>query len=117
MLFILTLLSTKSIYIIFKKSVLASKTSQHISMTTVNWLMLFKEIIAVYSENHAKPINTLCGHNSELSNVKVAGACSKHYALKRTFLKLHFCLQIKCLLYGPEISFIYSRIRVALKTL
>jgi hypothetical protein len=25
-----------------------------------NWLTLFKEIIAVYSENHTKPINTKC---------------------------------------------------------
>jgi hypothetical protein len=30
--------------------------------------MLFKEIIAVYSENHAKHINTLCGQNAELLN-------------------------------------------------
>jgi hypothetical protein len=28
--------------------------------------MLFMEIIAVYSENHAKPINILCGQNVEL---------------------------------------------------
>jgi hypothetical protein len=28
--------------------------------------MLFKEIITVYSENHMKPINTLCGQNVEL---------------------------------------------------
>jgi hypothetical protein len=26
--------------------------------------MLFKEIIAVYSENHTKQINTLCGKNA-----------------------------------------------------
>jgi hypothetical protein len=26
----------------------------------INWLMLFKEIISVYRENHAKPINTKC---------------------------------------------------------
>jgi hypothetical protein len=30
-------------------------------MTTINWLMLLREIIAVYSENHTKPINILCG--------------------------------------------------------
>jgi hypothetical protein len=33
--------------------------------------MLFKEIIAVYSENHMKPINTFCGQNTELLNVRV----------------------------------------------
>jgi hypothetical protein len=31
--------------------------------------MPFKETIAVYSENHTKPINTLC-ENAELLNVK-----------------------------------------------
>jgi hypothetical protein len=35
--------------------------------------MLFKEIIAVYHENHTKPINTLCGQNAELLNVKSGG--------------------------------------------
>jgi hypothetical protein len=38
-------------------------------------LILFKEIIAVYSENHMKPINTLCGQNAELLIVK-AGSTS-----------------------------------------
>jgi hypothetical protein len=28
--------------------------------------MVFKEIIAVNSENYTKPINTLCGQNAEL---------------------------------------------------
>jgi hypothetical protein len=40
--------------------------------------MLFREIIAVYSENHTKPINTLRGQNAELLNVKVGGAYSYH---------------------------------------
>jgi len=34
--------------------------------------MLFREIIAVYSEIHRKLINTLCGQNVELVNVKLA---------------------------------------------
>jgi hypothetical protein len=38
--------------------------------------MLFKEIIAVYSENHAKPINT-----NELLSVKAGGSYSYHSAL------------------------------------
>jgi hypothetical protein len=33
--------------------------------------MLFREIIAVYSENHTKAINTLCGQ-IQLLNVEVA---------------------------------------------
>jgi hypothetical protein len=35
--------------------------------------MLFKELIAVYSENHTKLINTLCGQNAELLTVKAGG--------------------------------------------
>ena len=36
-------------------------------------LMLYSEIIAVYSEIHTKHINTLCGQEVELLNVKLAG--------------------------------------------
>jgi hypothetical protein len=43
--------------------------------------ILFKEMLAVYSENHMKPINTLCGHNTELLIVKVAGTYSYHWVL------------------------------------
>jgi hypothetical protein len=35
--------------------------------------MLFKEIIAVYSENHMKPINILCGQNVKLLIIKEPG--------------------------------------------
>jgi hypothetical protein len=45
---------------IFKDSVRTSKRTPHFTITKINWLMLFKEIIAVYSENQAKPINTKC---------------------------------------------------------
>ena len=34
--------------------------------------MLYKEIIAVRSENQTKHINTVCGQNVELLNVKLA---------------------------------------------
>ena len=34
--------------------------------------MLYKEIIAVCSQIHTKHINTLCGQNVELLNVKLA---------------------------------------------
>jgi len=33
--------------------------------------MLYREIIAVYSEIHTKHINTLCGQNVELLNFKL----------------------------------------------
>ena len=34
--------------------------------------MLYREILAVCSEIHTKRINTLCGQNVELLNVKLA---------------------------------------------
>ena len=36
-------------------------------------LMLYREIIAVCSQIHTKHINTLCGQNVELLNVKAGG--------------------------------------------
>jgi hypothetical protein len=53
-------LKPKLFYILFKNSVRTSKRTPHVTITTINWLMLFKEIIAIYSENHVKPINTKC---------------------------------------------------------
>jgi hypothetical protein len=35
--------------------------------------MLYREIIAVCSQIHTKHINTLCGQNVELLNVKFGG--------------------------------------------
>jgi hypothetical protein len=34
--------------IVFKNSVRTSKRTPHLAITKINWLMLFKEIIAVY---------------------------------------------------------------------
>ena len=45
-----------------KHKVWVIKTSQ---------LMLYREIMAVCSEIHTKHINTLCGQNVELLNVKL----------------------------------------------
>jgi hypothetical protein len=44
---------------VFTNSVFTPKKIQF-SITKINWLMLFKETIAVYSENHMKPINIIC---------------------------------------------------------
>ena len=43
--------------------------------------MLYREIIAVCSEIHTKHINTLCGQNVELLNVKTYGTYSNHCAV------------------------------------
>jgi hypothetical protein len=44
--------------------------------------MLYSEIIADCSQIHTKHINTLCGQNEELLNVKPGGAYSYHWAVK-----------------------------------
>jgi hypothetical protein len=51
-------LKPKLILIIFNNSVRTAKKTQCITITKINLLMMFKEIIVVYSENHMKPINT-----------------------------------------------------------
>jgi hypothetical protein len=47
--------------ITFKKPVRTSKGTQDFTITKINLLMLFKEIIPVYSEKHKKFINTKYG--------------------------------------------------------
>jgi hypothetical protein len=47
-----------------------------------NWLILLREIINVYSENHVKPINSLWVKSAELFNVKAGGIYLYHFALK-----------------------------------
>jgi hypothetical protein len=67
---------------LFKNSVRTSKRTPHFTITKINWLTLFKEIIAACSENHATPISTLCWQNAELLIVKAGGTYSYHLALK-----------------------------------
>ena len=43
--------------------------------------MLYREVIAGCSQIHTKHINTLCGQNVELLNVKPSGTYSDHWAL------------------------------------
>jgi hypothetical protein len=50
--------------------------------------MLYSEIIAVCSEIHTKHINTLCGQNLAVVNVKPGGAYSNHWALKVNLLQV-----------------------------
>jgi len=53
---------TTKLIVAFRNFANASKPSQ---------LMLYWEVIAVCSEIHTKHINTLCGKNVELLNVKL----------------------------------------------
>jgi len=56
--------------------------------------MLYREIIAVYSEIHIKHINILCGQNVELLNVKlvVHTGCHRRKGpnFGRVFLMLNY---------------------------
>jgi hypothetical protein len=62
----------------FKNSARTAKKTPHFTITKINWLTLFKEIIAVYSENHMKTINP----NEELMIVKESDTYSYHWAAK-----------------------------------
>jgi hypothetical protein len=48
------------------------RIAQSVSVIQTSQLMLYREIIAVCSQIHTKHINTLCGQNVELLNVKLA---------------------------------------------
>ena len=43
--------------------------------------MLYREIIAVFSQIHTKHINTLCAQNVELLNVRVVATAVKQIAV------------------------------------
>jgi hypothetical protein len=64
--------------VLFKNPVRTSKRTPHFTIRKINWLTLFKEIIAVYSENHAKPII----QNEALLTVKGDGSYIYRSALK-----------------------------------
>jgi hypothetical protein len=53
-------LKPKLVSVLFKNSVRTSKRTPHFTITKINWLTLFKKIIAVYTENHLKHMNTEC---------------------------------------------------------
>jgi hypothetical protein len=40
--------------------------------------MLFREIVAVYCENHAENTDTLCWHNAEFGYVTAGGTYINH---------------------------------------
>lgn len=51
-------------------------------VTEINRLMLYAEITAVYFNNHANPINTLCGQNARLMNINVGRTYTYKWYLK-----------------------------------
>jgi hypothetical protein len=59
-------LKPKMVEIIFKNSTRTSKKTPYFILRNINWLMLFKKVIA---EKHAKHINTRCRRYCLLMNV------------------------------------------------
>jgi hypothetical protein len=50
--------------IVHKNSVRTSQETHYVSATNTHRLMLFRETVAVYCENHTEHINTLYGQNA-----------------------------------------------------
>jgi hypothetical protein len=46
-------------------SIRTSQETQYVSTTKPNRLLLFRETVAVYCENHTEHTNTLCGQNAQ----------------------------------------------------
>jgi hypothetical protein len=63
----------------YNSPVRTSQETHDVSATKPNRLMLFREIIVVYGENHAEHIKTL---NAEFWCVKVGGAYINYWALE-----------------------------------
>jgi hypothetical protein len=63
---------------LFKNSARTSKRTPHFTITAINWLTPFKEIIAVCSGNNTKPINT----KRRLLTAEGDGTYRYHSALK-----------------------------------
>jgi hypothetical protein len=51
--------------ILYKNTVRTSQETYYVYATKPNRLMLLRETVAVYSENHTEHANTLCGQNAE----------------------------------------------------
>ena len=63
-------------------NVTGGKYSNHWALNKKQSVNVYREIIAVCSQIHTKHINTLCGQNVELVNVKPGGTCIDHRALE-----------------------------------
>jgi hypothetical protein len=62
----------------YTNSVRTSPETHYVSATKPNRLMLFRETVDVYCENHMEHTDTLCGQNAEFWYVKAGGTYSNH---------------------------------------
>ena len=58
-------------YTLYINTLSVPRSKHTVSVIKTSQLLLCKEIIAVCSEIHTKHVNTLCGQNVELLNVKL----------------------------------------------
>jgi hypothetical protein len=59
-----------------------SPETHYVTTTKPNRLMLFRETVAVYCENHTEHTDTPCRQNAEFYYVKAGGTNSNHWVLK-----------------------------------
>jgi hypothetical protein len=71
--FSVNLLEASDLNGIYVKIQPVPRSKHSVSVIKTSQLMLCREIIAVCSEIHTKHINTLCGQNVELLNIKPGG--------------------------------------------
>jgi hypothetical protein len=69
-------------HIIFNNSVRSSQETHHVSSRETNRLILYTEIMCVYSKNHKKHLNLLIGQNSVFPLRLECGRYTYHYHLK-----------------------------------
>jgi hypothetical protein len=62
-----------------QSSVRTPQETQYVSAAKPNRLMLFRETVAVYCENHTEHTNTLCGQNAEFSSYPTGNTVRLHY--------------------------------------
>jgi hypothetical protein len=55
-------------------------------MTTINLLMLFREIIPADSQNYKKVVSAMSGQNAELLIIKAEGTYSYQWILKGQYI-------------------------------
>jgi hypothetical protein len=58
------------------------KETNYVFATKPSRLVLFRQTVAVYYENHTENTNTFCGQNAEFYYVKAGGTYSDHWALQ-----------------------------------
>ena len=57
------------------------RSKHSVSVIQISQLMLYREIIAVFSQIHTKHINKLCGQNVGSLDVKTGGKYGNHWVL------------------------------------